>query len=138
MQAIGSLVERLAFNRDRIGERDGRIFVCARAPHLPVRREFAPNLAAIGQRPVIVHGDVGDANALHHHGMLALPRQIEHQRFASRGLSVAKTCYQQNTGQQSKQTNSVHREAPFSRQESTAESVTTWMEEQGLSTSVSL
>jgi hypothetical protein len=67
---------------------------------------------------MIVHGNVSDANALHHYGMLALPRQIEHQRFASGSLGLTKTCDQQNTGEQSKQTNSVHREAPFSRQES--------------------
>ena len=30
VQAVRSLVERLAFNRDRIGERDGRILVRAR------------------------------------------------------------------------------------------------------------
>jgi hypothetical protein len=29
--------------------------------------------------------------------MLALPGQIEHERFAGGGLSVAETCDQQNT-----------------------------------------
>src|SRR6266567_1783656 len=90
VQPIRPLVERLTFNGDRIAKRDGRILVRARAPHLPVRRKLAPDLASIGQRPVIVNGNVGDANALRHHRMLALPRQIEHQGFARSGLSLAK------------------------------------------------
>jgi hypothetical protein len=62
---------------------------------------------------MIVNGNVGDANALHHDRMLALPRQIEHQRFASGSLCVAKICYKQNTREQGKKTKFVHREAPF-------------------------
>ena len=96
MQAVRSLVERLSFNRDRIGERNRRILICSRSPHLSVRHEFAPDLAAIGQRTMIVDGDIGDADALRYQGMLALPRQIEHQGFARGSLCMAETRYQQN------------------------------------------
>src|SRR5450631_272155 len=125
VQSIGSLVERLAFNGDRIAERDRRILIRARAPYLSIGNKLAPDLAVVGPRPVIVHGDVGDADALHHLGMLALPGQIEHQRFASGGLSMTKTRYQQNTGEQNKQTNFVHGEAPFSAADRAANSNTT-------------
>ena len=86
LQTVSTLVERLAFDRDRIGERDGGIFVGSGAPNLSVRHEFAPDLAVVHQRPMIVDSDVGKAKALRDHGMLALPRQIEHY-----GLGLAKT-----------------------------------------------
>src|SRR5579871_1392288 len=110
MQSVRSLIERLPFDRHGIAERNGGVFVRSRAPYLAVRNDFAPYLAAIGKRPVIVHGDVGDADALHHPRMLALPRQVKHQRFASsNGLRIGgETSTQQNTGQQNKQTIFVH------------------------------
>ena len=81
MDAVGPLVERLPLDRDRISECNNCVFVCPRPPDLSKRYKLAPDLAAIGQRPVIIDGDVGDANALHDYCMLALPRQIEHQGF---------------------------------------------------------
>ncbi len=92
MQAIGTLVERLAFDRDRIGERDRGVFVGSGAPDLSIRHNLAPDLAAIDQRPVVVDCDVGNADALCDHGMLALPRQVEHY-----GLGMAKACHQQKS-----------------------------------------
>jgi hypothetical protein len=54
VEAIGSLVERLAFDRDGIGEGDDRVLVGSGAPDLTIRNNFAPDLASVGQRAVIV------------------------------------------------------------------------------------
>jgi hypothetical protein len=40
---------------------------------------------------MVVNGDIGDANALRHHRMLAGARQVEHQSFAGSGLSLTDT-----------------------------------------------
>lgn len=73
-------------------------------PHAtPARRaDLAPNLAAIGQWPVIVNGDVREADALRNERMLALPGQREHKGLAGGSLRLTKICYQQNTGKQCK------------------------------------
>ncbi len=91
VQSIGSFVERLAFNRDRIGECDGGIFVGPGTPDLSVRHQLAPNLAAVDEWPMVVDGDVGNADALRDNGMLTLPGEIKHQ-----GLRVAKTTTDKN------------------------------------------
>ena len=92
MQTVRSFVERLTFDGDRIGEGDCGILIRSRAPYLAVGYELAPDLAAIDQRPVIVDGDIGEADALGDHGMLALQREIEHYSLAG-----AKTCHRQET-----------------------------------------
>src|SRR5258708_34730595 len=81
MQAVGSLVERLAFDLDRVAEGDRRVFICSGAPHLAVGNEVTPNLAIIYQRTVIADGDVGDANRLRNLRSLALQGQIEYERL---------------------------------------------------------
>ena len=88
MQPVGAFIQILPLNRDRISESDTRILIRTSPPYLPVRNEFAPDLASIGQRPMIVNGDIGDANTLRHYRVLAGPRQVEHQCFAGGGLSL--------------------------------------------------
>ena len=92
VQSIGSFVERLTFNRDRIGECDGGIFVGPGAPYLSVGHQLAPNLTAVDEWPMVVDGDVGNADTLRDNCMLTLPGEIKHQ-----GLRVAKTNYRQES-----------------------------------------
>ena len=47
METIGSLGQSLSLDTDGVAERDGRIFVSARPPHVAVRHDPAPNLAFI-------------------------------------------------------------------------------------------
>ena len=80
MQSVGSAVERLAFDGDRIAEGDRRVLVGAGAPDLAVGNEGSPDLAIIRQRPVISDGDVRDPDALRDLCALARKRQIENER----------------------------------------------------------
>ena len=64
MQTVGSLVEGLAFDQDRIAKRDRGVFIRARAPYLAVRNQGTPNLAVVHQWPVIVDGDIGNPDPL--------------------------------------------------------------------------
>ncbi len=86
---ISTFIQVLPLDRDRITESNSRILIRPSAPDLAIGNEFAPDLASIGQRTMIVNGDIGDANALRHHGMLTRTRQVEHQCFARGGLSLA-------------------------------------------------
>ena len=79
VQPIGPRRQRFAFDGDGIAERDGRVYICARAPDLPVRNQIAPNLAVVHQRAMIGDRDVGDADALRNLGLLTLVRQIENE-----------------------------------------------------------
>src|SRR5581483_9775055 len=74
VQAVSPAVEWFALNGDGIGERDGGVFVCTGAPYLSKGDKIAPDFAIAGERPMIVDGDIGYADALRHRRMLALAR----------------------------------------------------------------
>ena len=64
MQPVSSFIERLAFDLDRIAERDRRVFIRSRAPHLAIGNQGIPNLAIIHQWTVIADRDIGDSDPL--------------------------------------------------------------------------
>ena len=103
VQTVSAGRQRLAFNRDRIAEGDGRVLVGAGAPDLAIRHKSAPNLAAVGQRAMIVDGDVGNADALRHDGVLAGTRQVELS-----GLSIGECSAQQQARHEEKEAKLVH------------------------------
>jgi hypothetical protein len=75
MQTINAFGQRLAFHRDRSGEFDGRVLIGARAPHLSVGHDSAPDFASAGKRAVVRNGDIGEADPLADHRALARFRQ---------------------------------------------------------------
>jgi len=77
MQAVRTLIERLAFDADGVGKGDCRIFIGAGPPDLSVGNDFPPNRAAFHQRAMVIDGDIGDANPLAHDGVLAIARNIQ-------------------------------------------------------------
>ena len=77
MEAVCAFIERLAFDADRIGESNGCVLIGAGPPDLSVGHDLAPNGAAFDEWTVILHGDVGDPNALRDRGALAVARQVE-------------------------------------------------------------
>src|SRR5207245_9133458 len=93
VQSICSLVERLAFDHDRIAEGDRSVLIRARTPDLAVRNQTVPNLAILYHRPVIVDGDIGNPNFLRNLCPLALVRQIEYERL--RQTYARHGCHQQ-------------------------------------------
>ena len=83
VQPIGSLVERLALDGDRVAERDRRIDICAGTPHLPIRHQAIPDLSAVYERTVILDRDICDADRLRYLCGLALQRQVKYRRLRS-------------------------------------------------------
>src|SRR5579863_5148054 len=96
MQPVSAFIQRLPLNRHRIAERDGRVLIRSGTPDLPIRDDFAPDLAPVRQRPVIVDRDIGDADTLRYSGMLTRSRQIQHQRLAGGSLGLSETSNEQN------------------------------------------
>src|SRR5262249_32750357 len=83
VQAISARRKRLAFHRDVVGERDGRILVRASAPDLAVGNDFAPNFATADRRPVVVDGDVRQADSLRDASPLAAARDVQLRRLGA-------------------------------------------------------
>ena len=77
MQAINSCVQRFTFNRNRVGELNRGVLIGAGSPDLSVRNNLPPDGAALHQRPVIVHGDVGDTDALCDGSPLAVAGNVQ-------------------------------------------------------------
>src|ERR1700746_3626272 len=105
MQTVNALGQRLAFHIHRIGEFDGRVFICAGTPDLAVRHKTAPDFSAFDQRAVVINGDISDADSLDDLGMLAVTRQVKHGR-----LRVAQSC-----GENKRDEYTGKREAPTHR-----------------------
>src|ERR1700676_1574632 len=75
VQGVGAGGERLAFDGDIIGERDGGVFVGPGAPDLAVGNDFTEDFAADDEGGVIGDGDVGEADALRDVAVLADARK---------------------------------------------------------------
>ncbi len=111
VQPVRPLVERLAFDRDRIAERNRRIQIRSRPPHLAIGNQTAPHLALVHQRTVIVDRDICNPDALRNLRPLALQRQVEQHRLRQAGdrQSPRHGCQQQ--AKQESTRNSKHTES---------------------------
>src|SRR5579872_460724 len=90
MQPVTTLGERLALDQYVVGELDDRVLICPGAPYLPIGNKPTPHLSPIDKRPVIGHGDIGDADALGYAGKLAGLGQVKRLRLCE--ACEKKTC----------------------------------------------
>src|SRR6202040_839308 len=93
VQAIRSGRQRLTLNRNVIRERNDRVFVRTRTPNFVVRNFLTPQRPACHQRPAIVHGYVGQPDALRNDGALAERWQLQLRSLRSiLELRVSASC----------------------------------------------
>src|SRR3954452_15161191 len=91
MQTVNAFGQRLAFHGHGIGEFDGRVLIGAGAPNLSIRHNATPDFSAFHQRPMVIDGDIGNADSLNNFGVLAVTRQVKYS-----GLRMAQSSGEHN------------------------------------------
>src|SRR6185437_16310763 len=104
VQAIGSAVQRFAFDGYGVRKSNRGVLIGSGAPYLSIGHERIPNFTSTHQRTVVVDRDIGHAHSLHHGGVLAWSRQVEYG-----GLRLGQVGYKQQPQQQCKRPIVAHR-----------------------------